>query len=825
MKRKRRPLLTAFCIPVAIMIAAVIYKEIYPFGDRCFLRVDLYNQYLPFFTELQRKLQEGGSLFFSWRAGLGANFLALYAYYLASPMNWLLVLCPRGLMIEFMTLLIIVKIGLCGLSFAWYLKRHYRTDRYAVALFAVFYALSGYLCAYNWNIMWLDCIILAPVIILGLEELVYGGKPVRYCLSLGLSVLTNYYISIFICIFLILYYTVLILPLSVKEKLRSLKQFVLYSLLAGGLSGAVLLPGTLALRATRFDHADFPDRFRFYFHSLNVVARHCVNVMPEIRNAHWPNLYCGVAVFLLLPVYLCSRRISWKEKLPRIALLVIFLLSFSINILEFLWHGLNFPDSLPARQSFLYIFLVLTLSFEGYLHIWEISRRQLIGIVSGVIFFLLLCRQLADGDDFLKGSFRFTMLYVVLYALLLYWRERGSLKRTLAAGLLSALVITEASMNTVETSVFTTSRSQYLAHQQAFQALSTAAPLQDLEEAVFPRMEQYDYMTKNDGMLAGVATATFFSSTVNEDTAHLYRRLGMSTSKVFYSYEGATPLTSALLSVGYLFSQELESADAFHELLAEGEGGYLYRKQYTLPPGFVVAADLEQRWELEEGSPIEVQNSLAGALGLEKPLFEEIEALEEDGEVRIIVEESGYLYVYPQECSTKNITVNIDDREKTFPKVYYPHILDLGWCRKGSAILLTQSGDKRNEKHELALSAYRMNVDVLEAMIGILERYPLEINAVSDTSVEGVVEAEAAGLLVTSIPNEAGWRLSIDGAAVPIHPFAGAMISAPLTAGTHSVVLTYEPPGASAGLLLSAVSALLLFLFRYRARRAQTEES
>ena len=63
MKRKRRPLLTAFCIPVAIMIAAVIYKEIYPFGDRCFLRVDLYNQYLPFFTELQRKLQEGGSLF------------------------------------------------------------------------------------------------------------------------------------------------------------------------------------------------------------------------------------------------------------------------------------------------------------------------------------------------------------------------------------------------------------------------------------------------------------------------------------------------------------------------------------------------------------------------------------------------------------------------------------------------------------------------------------------------------------------------------------------------------------------------------------------
>ena len=76
MIKKRRPLLAAFCIPAAVMIAVILYKEIYPFGDRCFLRVDLYNQYLPFFTEFHRKLREGETLLFSWRAGLGANFPA-----------------------------------------------------------------------------------------------------------------------------------------------------------------------------------------------------------------------------------------------------------------------------------------------------------------------------------------------------------------------------------------------------------------------------------------------------------------------------------------------------------------------------------------------------------------------------------------------------------------------------------------------------------------------------------------------------------------------------------------------------------------------------
>ena len=253
MESRKRPLLLAFCIPAAIMIAAVIYKKVYPFGDRCFLRVDLYNQYMPFFMEFHRKIREGGSMLFSWRAGLGANFLALYAYYLASPVNWLLFLCPESHIIEFMTLLIIIKIGLCGLSYGWYLKSRFRTEGYEITLFAVFYALSGYMAAYNWNIMWLDCIFLAPVVIFGLEELVYRRKPGLYCICLGISILTNYYLSIPVCIFLVLYYIVLAVPLSVRRKLRSLCDFTLYSLLAGGMAGAVLLPGTLALRSTRFD--------------------------------------------------------------------------------------------------------------------------------------------------------------------------------------------------------------------------------------------------------------------------------------------------------------------------------------------------------------------------------------------------------------------------------------------------------------------------------------------------------------------------------------------------------------------------------------------
>ena len=51
------------------------------------------------------------------------------------------------------------------------------------------------------------------------------------------------------------------------------------------------------------------------------------------------------------------------------------LLSFGTNMLDFIWHGLNYPDSLPARQSFVYILLVLTMCHDAYRHVRELEGQ------------------------------------------------------------------------------------------------------------------------------------------------------------------------------------------------------------------------------------------------------------------------------------------------------------------------------------------------------------------------------------------------------------------------------------------------------------------
>ena len=92
--KDNRCIFAAFLIAAASALIAMIAEGIYPFGTQQIAIIDMYHQYLPFLSELQDKLQSGGSLFFSWNGGGGSNFWNLIAYYGASPLNLLLVLFP-----------------------------------------------------------------------------------------------------------------------------------------------------------------------------------------------------------------------------------------------------------------------------------------------------------------------------------------------------------------------------------------------------------------------------------------------------------------------------------------------------------------------------------------------------------------------------------------------------------------------------------------------------------------------------------------------------------------------------------------------------------
>ncbi len=811
-------LAAAFLVPVFIMVVIFVQRGIFPFGDKSFLRTDMYHQYAPFFSEFQYKLTHGGSLLYSWDVGMGVNFSALYAYYLASPLNWLLVLCPKAYVIEFMTYMIVFKIGLAGLSFAYYLQRHCGKGGFGVAFFGIFYALSGYMAAYSWNIMWLDCILLFPLVMLGLERLVRERRGILYSVTLGLCILSNYYISIMICIFMVIYFAALLILEHREGKgpgayLANCVQFGGCSLAAGGLAAVVLLPEIYALQMTASGDFSFPKTFSSYFSIFDMFARHIGNIDVEIGLDHWPNIYCGVAVLIFFVLYLGCRQISVRHKAVYCGMMLMFFASFSMNVLNFIWHGFHYPNSLPCRQSFIYIFLMLYVCYEAYTHLREMPEKQIGRAFLGAVGFVILAEKLVEQEHFEFYMYYIAIILLAVYAGLLWLYKKRKLDVSLLLLLTLAVVSEEAAMNTMITSVTTTSRSAYVRDNADVTALVEQIPA----EEGFYRIEKVTRKTKNDGAWMNFPTVSLFSSTANADLTAFMKQLGCEGSVNAYSITGSTPFVDSLLSVRYgLYSSEQDVSDGMLQLQGQSGDTWLYRRYFTLPLGVMLPDYFDEEWKRDAGNPALVQNAFCANVGAEPVL------LDAGGEnmgdnFRFTAEEAGDYYVYISNRSAEKVTVSKDIESLTFDNVNRGYLLEIGWCDAGQTVSVNSEEAGVN----LDAYAYRFSDEALKQVYNTLNRYPLEVTGWTDETIDGVVSTEKDGVLFTSIPYDKGWTVLLDGEEVETEKIFDAFLSFPVPSGTHTVSMRYFPQGLRMGGMVTAASAAVLLIAALAGRSAR----
>lgn len=836
--------LFSFLVPTLIMLVIFVIQQIYPFGERSFLHIDMYHQYFPFLVEFYHKLKNGESLFYSWHTGIGSNFLALYVYYLASPSNWLCVLVPERFLMEFLSYMVVIKIGLCGLTFTCYIRKHFQSDSWAILCFSLFYALSGFMAAYNWDVMWLDVVVLAPIIVLGVERLVRDGKCYLYCITLGLSILSNYYLSIMLCMFLVLYFVVLLIarepsmeqtsaPLAFP-KLDGIKnfygkaviRFCIYSLLAGGMAAILLLPELAALRFTEFSDINFPKTVKTYFPVMDMLARHCFNVTVETGLDHWPNIYCGVLVFVLLPLYVLQKKIPLRQKVPKLLLLAFMLVSFSTNVLNFIWHGLNYPDSLPARQSFLYILLLLTMCYEAFTYIHEYSGNMIGAVFAGVLFFLLFCEKMATDDAVSGTCFLVTGIFLLIYAGLIYCDRKYEKYPSSTARLLCIctilVTVAESGVNTYLTSVPTVSRTTYLSNYDSYQTL-TDRTVQS-EDGDFFRFEKFARRTQNDAMLIGFQGGSYFSSTPNLLVSDFYEQYGMRASRVNYCYEGATPVTAALLSVRYMLYTLDRGYDNLFEL-ADTEGKlYLYKNNYTLPLGYMITsqnASFNDADNVEENiheedmddknlTPLQRQNKLVHRLGVNGDVFIQVSVNSYGSEADLYIEEDAHYYAYTSNTRIDTIKMNYEEESRSFSQIKKKYILDLGYHKAGEMLSF-----KSENGENLNLTAYKVNEPVLAQFVQLLNQQTMTVDSYDETSLNGHIYVSSAGQLVLSIPYDPGWTLYVDGVETDMDLFEDTFIGAYLGEGSHTIGLKYFPQGFIPGIIVSVVCVLLFAALYY----------
>jgi uncharacterized membrane protein YfhO len=233
----------AFALPVTVMLAVYWRTRLYPLGGHTLLVYDMRQQYTSFYAWLKDAAASGEGIWFSLSKGLGGETAGFVAYYLMSPLNVLFLLLPKAVIPEIVALVTLLKLGLSGLTMRMLLRRARPNAPPWLRLAASLgYALMAYVVMYQQNLMWMDGIVLLPLVALGLLRIAEGKRPWCYLFSLTAAILTNYYIGAMICLFCVLFFAFLMLRERRQDLWWRVGRFALASLLAGGLAAWLLLP-------------------------------------------------------------------------------------------------------------------------------------------------------------------------------------------------------------------------------------------------------------------------------------------------------------------------------------------------------------------------------------------------------------------------------------------------------------------------------------------------------------------------------------------------------------------------------------------------------
>ena len=853
--------LLAFLMPVISMIVVYLLKGVFPFGDEMYLRSDCYHQYTPYLEILQEKLRGEGSLFYTWGIGAGMNFVAIAAYYLASPLNLLTIIWPTN-MADFVSFSIILKMGLAGFSTTYYLTKRFNTKNVYTVIFGMFYALSAYFAAFSWNIMWLDCMWLLPFIILGLDKLVNEKRYKMYCISLALGILSNYYIGIMLCIYSVIYFIYLLCVSDfdsnigqLKARLLAFKDFAIYSLLGGGLAAFIILPEYFNMLMTKSADTSFPEAAEKYFSILYMLFRSlmCIPV-ADLKYPHDPNIYCSMAMFILIPLFWLCKKINIKERIGKTVIMAIMLISFSFNIPNYIWHGFHFPNSLPCRESFLYIFLLVTMAYEAFLHLREFNRSRILGSAAASIGLILIFEELFKNAEFFNELdietdmikiIYYSIVFLVLYLFIFICLRKFQDMKAFFTYLLVLAVFCELTLNFCITGIpSTSSRSGYYEAVNAYDTLNkTADDMAKSEGVNFYRTEGESHATRNDGARFGYDSISTFSSVSSAAMQDYYNEIGLQTSFNAYSYYGHTPLTASLFSIKYEYTSGTGSLP--DQMTLVGQENYkikngqstlkLYEYNNTLPLGFMMNTSADASWDKKTGNPFTTQNNFVrSAVDGGRNIFHQLKSsavgtftadYDLEANDNFIPDDNQETYDVYFYCTTssENLTATVTNGEimadtgatttKTFSSTNQNYICHVGNVTAGATITVTASDGQSIS----ACYAYAFDNGAWEEDFALLNANPYTVTERSDTKITGTVTADKQSVMYTSIPYDKGWKVYIDGVETAITPICdNAFIGVLVGSGQHEVTFKYSPRGLGTGFAISILSLLAFLALIYK---------
>ena len=884
----------SFLVPLALMLTAFGLMDVSPFGKatKQILVTDLWHQYYPFLVDFQDRLQNGQDLYWSWSVGGGVNYFSLMSYYLASPMNFLSVFVSPDYLREFLMISVAVKIALAGAFMAFFLRSTFRRNDLSIFIFGISFSFCAFFMGYYWNTIWLDTVAITPLVALGAVKLLTENKFRLYAVMLALSLVTNYYMAFFSCIFVLLIFVCYHIVRWQNFKVLGVNflKFAVFTMLGIGMSCFLLIPTMMALQNTHASAGKELTQFELNlsnisggndFLGLLKVLKSIAGNLMNFTSANnkevdgLPNIACGAVPVFFAYLSLTAKDIKLREKLVSVGLVIFMFLSFAIRQLDYLWHGLHFPNMIYYRFSFLVSFVIIVMGFRAFMYIRNIRLTDVL-IACALSFatwsmeFEFSGRKSPDGEGaYDQGVFNMfagkvngndhhnradrmswvtptlaamAVLFLLITVLVLLNSKRIIPRQALAVSI--ALVVVAQSGYTAYCGVKVTDVTKmldddgvtvvYPEKEHAVDALISNMKQREQDNKSLWRAEMLHTSTLNDGALNRYRGLTMFNSMANEQMTIFFENFGLYGWQAGnrYQYAESSPVTHMFLNLKYVIARgsydKVVNTYDLKQVASVETSTRLYENTHFIDNGFIVNKEL-LNWQTtsKENSfdPVQKQNEFFRlATGIDSPVYIKLSptvTADSGGKTvwQYTAPKSGLYVLYADSTCGSSVEVLSkaagakEDASSKQSTVY----------KTDSKVIAPVGYFNQNDiitlKPATAGSSQKAYFYALDS--AVFERgYNMLCENVMETTyfneggkIEGTIDAKRDGLFYTSIPYEKGWQAFVDGAEVELTPVADSLVAFPITQGKHNIVLEYKPNGFGIGLILSILSALAFAAF------------
>ncbi|MCQ2525544.1 MAG: YfhO family protein [Lachnospiraceae bacterium] len=804
-----------------IVFCAIVWfcVGIYPGSYRTLLSSDMESQYVSFYESLRSIISGENSIFYNWSLYLGNNYWGHYAYYLASPWSWFLLLWKTEhlpMAIYFMSL---IKIGLCGVCFSVFLlNRPVKTyiqcedekiKAIAIVAFSTFYALMSYNMMYVISPMWLDSVYLLPLIVCGIERIIVYKKGLLYYVSLSLAIIFNFYTGYMIALFTVLYFVfyVCYYKSNSADNRISFKSCLLYianSALAVGTSAVILLPTVYCLSQGKLEHNTNWFNTFFTWPLGKLLLRFFDSSYTSVTNEGLPSIF-STSFCILFALFFIVRGLKKQGRISAIVFAVFWIASLWIVPINRIWTGFRDPIWFPYRYAFLISFYFVLLGYEGFITFSQTKINIKFDIKKYIYIFWAV---LSVIELFLCINFPRTGII----------QEIGAANTTLwndAFGNFKPLI----------------------EKAEVFEASDEAS-------YGFYRIDKDEFFTFNDPMLFSYKGMQSFSSMYNKKPLHFMKHIGLKQDDYELYEKGNTVISDSIIGVKYYITYV--GTDLVYESLGNNKLFELYKNPYALSLGYMIEGDdKEIEWsdDVFDNQNRIINSMISEDANMYRYLDYETRSLSYDQvkasitkestrptelpyeeavnyQLDISVETDGHVYLYCAfEKGNRDRVANVYN---SFKQYYingvffeaiqigrYSYIMDLGVYNKNDDLSVIITNCSANTGFYVT----QMNDDIVEQALGeLFNNSGLRNININKGNMTADIDVDKAGLMFMSIPYDEGWTLYIDGKESEIEEIYGTFCAVSLSEGHHDIEMKYLSPYFIEGLVISLASVVVYSL-------------